>query len=114
MTTTYLASTAHATISVALDAINTHATHSNTGLCRTCRTEGPCDRRIEAERALRGWGLLPQRQPGATRPDLIGLRRVGATWFTPTTAAGSAKVGLSTRNHQPIPTRFVSAEPSCG
>jgi hypothetical protein len=103
VTTTYLASTARSTISAAFDAVNTHATLSNTGLCRTCQTEGPCDRRLEAERALRGWGLLPQRQPGATRPDLIGLRRVGATWFTPTTVAGSAKVGAVNKEPPAVP-----------
>ncbi|GAB1693276.1 hypothetical protein KRM28CT15_50790 [Krasilnikovia sp. M28-CT-15] len=87
--TTYLASSARDAISAAFDTINTHATLSSTGLCRTCQTEGPCDRWLEAERHLHDLGLLPQRQPGATRPDLVGVRRIGARWFTPTTPGSS-------------------------
>jgi hypothetical protein len=76
--TTYLASSARGAIPEALDAINTHATLSSTGLCRTCQTEGPCDRWLEAECHLNELDLLPRQQPGATRPDLVGLRRIGA------------------------------------
>ncbi|NIL55674.1 hypothetical protein [Salinispora arenicola] len=83
MGTTYLASTALARAADALDAVNEHATLSGSGLCRTCRVEGPCPSRTEAERTLRSSGMLPRRRPGFTRPELIGLRRVGTPWLKP-------------------------------
>ncbi|ABP54440.1 hypothetical protein Strop_1986 [Salinispora tropica CNB-440] len=83
MGTTYLASTALARAADALEAVNEHATLSGSGLCRTCRVEGPCPSRTEAERTLRRSGMLPRRRPGVTRPELIGLRRVGTPWLKP-------------------------------
>jgi hypothetical protein len=73
---TNLANVARTTVDHALREINEHVTLSGSGLCRICRIGGPCTRRAVAERTLRSYNFLPQRQPGATRPELIGLRRI--------------------------------------
>jgi len=86
MATTYLASVAQTTIARALYEINEHVALSSSGLCRTCQIEGPCVRRSAAERTLRSYNLLPQRQPGATRPELIGLRRISPSTVSATGA----------------------------
>ena len=91
MTTTYLASATQANVANALSEFNEHATLSGSGLCRICQVEGPCARRNTAERTLRSCNLLPQRSPGATRPELIGLRRVGPGWFPPRAPEGTAR-----------------------
>jgi len=83
MGATYLASTALAKAAEALEAINEHATLSGSGLCRACRVEGPCDSRASADGTLHRTGILPRRAPGVTRPELIGLRRVGQSWLKP-------------------------------
>lgn len=76
MATTYLASAAQTAIARALYEINEHVTLSGSGLCHACQIVGPCARRVAAERTLRSYNFLPQRRPGATRPELIGLRRI--------------------------------------
>jgi hypothetical protein len=57
--------------------LDEHVTSSATGRCLACDSLGPCLRRENAvvvfSRALR----LPMRQPGATRPELVGAVRVG-------------------------------------
>jgi site-specific DNA recombinase len=91
MTTTYLASVAQANVANALYEINEHATLSGSGLCRVCQVEGPCARRNTAERTLRSCNLLPQRSPGVTRPELIGLGvhfRSATERFDTSSAAG--------------------------
>jgi len=90
MPTTYLTNVAQVRVAHAHTEINEHATLSGDGLCRTCQVDGPCARRIAAERILRSCNLLPQRQPGATRPELIGLRRIRAAWIQPTAAEATA------------------------
>jgi hypothetical protein len=76
MATTYFASAAQTTVARALYEINEHVTLSGSGLCRACQAEGPCARRAAAERTLRSYNFLPQRRPCATRPELIGCRRI--------------------------------------
>ncbi|TDC38827.1 hypothetical protein E1166_17620 [Micromonospora sp. KC213] len=64
-------------IDAAQDALQRHAVSSADGRCVSCGTLGPCR---EHERAMKVFKLslrLPKRIPGATRPELIGARRVG-------------------------------------
>jgi len=46
------------------------------GRCLACLAEGPCPAKRAALADLASRGVLPRRWPGATRPDLVGLRRV--------------------------------------
>jgi hypothetical protein len=75
-TVTYYASSAKERLAQAQQMLDTHITSSATGRCLACGTPGPCYKRENAvvifSRALR----LPRRQPGATRPELVGSRRV--------------------------------------
>jgi hypothetical protein len=75
--TTYYAMAADDQLAEAQRTLDTH-TVSSTGFCLACQILGPCQPRGLAEsifyRALR----LPRRYPGATRPELLGARRVGA------------------------------------
>ena len=76
--TTYYATTADEQLAEAQRTLDTHITSSANGRCLLCGTPGPCYKRETAvvifSRTLR----LPRRQPGATRPELVGARRVGA------------------------------------
>lgn len=53
-----------------------HAISSGTGRCVRCNVEGPCLPRTDALYVLATWHQLPRRPAGATRPELIGARRV--------------------------------------
>jgi hypothetical protein len=81
--TTYLASNGQAKVAQAQAELDLHVTFSANGLCGVCRMEGPCPSRIAAERTMASYGLLPRRSPGATRPELIGLRHTGQSMFQP-------------------------------
>lgn len=76
-TTTYYARTADQQLGEAQRVLDTHVTSSADGRCIACGSYGPCYKRENAvvifSRTLR----LPRRQPGATRPELVGARRVG-------------------------------------
>jgi hypothetical protein len=76
--TTYYAMTADEQLGEAQRVLDTHITSSANGRCLVCGTPGPCYKRENAvvifSRTLR----LPHRIPGATRPELVGARRVGA------------------------------------
>jgi len=56
--------------------IDSHPISSGDGQCITCGVEGPCAPRYAALHRLARRRRLPRRQPGATRPELIGARRV--------------------------------------
>lgn len=75
-TNVYYAATADEQLTEAQRTLNTHVTSSATGRCMACGTFGPCGKRENAvvifSRTLR----LPRRQPGATRPELVGTRRI--------------------------------------
>jgi hypothetical protein len=77
-TTTYYGETADEKLSEAQALLDEHVTSSATGRCLACDSLGPCWRRENAvvifSRTLR----LPTRLPGASRPELVGARRVGA------------------------------------
>jgi hypothetical protein len=74
--TTYHAMTADEQLAEAQQVLDTHITSSATGRCLACGTLGPCWRREGAvsifSRSLR----LPRRIPLATRPELVGARRL--------------------------------------
>ena len=60
--------------------LDEHPISASTGRCLRCDTDGACWLRVIALRtfAQQGThGVLPRRRPGATRPELIGARRVG-------------------------------------
>jgi len=59
--------------------IDQHAVLASTGCCVACQVTGPCPLRREALYALAVRAELPRRRAGATRPELIGARRV---WIT--------------------------------
>jgi hypothetical protein len=75
-TVTYYACSAKERLARAQQMLDTHIMSSATGRCLACGTPGPCYKRETAvvvfSRALR----LPRRQPGATRAELVGSRRV--------------------------------------
>jgi hypothetical protein len=75
--TTYFALRADEQLTAAQRTLDTHITSSATGRCLACGSFGPCYKRETAvvifSRTLR----LPRRLPGATRPELVGARRVG-------------------------------------
>ncbi|MDR6316045.1 hypothetical protein [Actinoplanes couchii] len=78
-TTIYYANSAETQLKDAQAILDEHVTSSATGRCLACGSYGPCWRRENAvvifSRTLR----LPARQPGATRPELVGAVRVGAS-----------------------------------
>src|SRR5436309_12482203 len=74
--TTYYAMTADEQLAEAQRTLDTHITSSATGRCLECGTFGPCYRRESAVVIFSRTLLLPRRQPGATRPELISARRV--------------------------------------
>lgn len=58
--------------------LDLHTVSSADGKCLACGMAGPC---AEQERAARVFALalrLPRRVPGASRPELVGARRVCA------------------------------------
>jgi hypothetical protein len=75
--TTYHTLAADEQLAAAQHTLDTHITSSATGRCLACGSFGPCYKRETAvvifSRTLR----LPRRLPGATRPELVGARRVG-------------------------------------
>jgi hypothetical protein len=75
-TTTYFGATADERLAEAQRTLNTHATSSATGRCLTCGTPGPCYKRENAVGIFSRTLRLPRRHPGATRPELMGARRI--------------------------------------
>ncbi len=75
---TYYAVSAEGLLKQAQETLDLHVTSSATGRCLACGSPGPCWRRESAvvifSRSLR----LPMRQPGASRPELVGAVKVGA------------------------------------
>lgn len=79
---TYYAASAERHLSAAQSVLDAHVTSSATGRCLACDSPGPCWRRESAVAIFSRTLRLPERRPGARRPELIRARRV--------TAAGSA------------------------
>jgi hypothetical protein len=57
--------------------LDRHVTSLATGRCIDCDALGPCYRREAAVSIMARYLWLPLRKPGASRPELIGARRVG-------------------------------------
>jgi hypothetical protein len=75
-TNVYYAATADEQLAEAQRTLNSHVTSSATGQCLVCGTYGPCWKRENAVVTFSRTLRLPCRQPGATRPELVGTRRV--------------------------------------
>lgn len=58
--------------------LDRHVMSCADGVCLTCGVPGPCEAHERAARLFRSSLRLPLRRPGATRPELVGARRVGA------------------------------------
>jgi hypothetical protein len=59
--------------------LDRHVVSCADGLCLACGVPGPCEVNERAARLFRSSLKLPQRRPGASRPELFGARRVGTT-----------------------------------
>ncbi|GAB3943990.1 hypothetical protein [Micromonospora vulcania] len=65
-------------VDAAQNALERHAVSSADGRCLSCGIVGPCAQREAAVLVFMRTLRLPSRQPGATRPELIGARLVGS------------------------------------
>ena len=61
--------------------LDRHAVSSSDGLCATCRVLGPCAEHETATRVFMLSARLPQRRPGATRPELTGAKGADFRWL---------------------------------
>ncbi len=79
----YLSAVARTELQEAQRQLDRHTDRAGDGRCPVCDLEGPCPLRRAALRVFGRYSLLPARKPGATRPQLVGLRRVGTKveWF---------------------------------
>lgn len=75
MTVYYSAAESGPTVDDAQKIIAAHAVIVSTNRCRLCGVEN-CHLRLIALRVLAEYGALPRRQPGATQPERLNLRRV--------------------------------------
>jgi hypothetical protein len=75
---TYYSIAAKELLRAAQATLDEHVTSSATGRCLACGSPGPCWQRENAVVAFSRTLRLPTRQPGATRPELVGAVRVGA------------------------------------
>jgi hypothetical protein len=73
---TYYAMTADEQLTDAQQTLDTHTTSSVNGRCLRCDTPGPCPKRENAVMIFSRTLRLPRRRPGATRPELVGARRL--------------------------------------
>lgn len=73
---TYYAMTAEQQLADAQRTLDTHITSSSTGRCLACDIPGPCHQRENAVVTFSRTLRLPHREPGATRPELVGARRI--------------------------------------
>lgn len=60
----------------AQEVLDQHLVSSVTGRCMVCGVLGPCQRRETAAALFFVSRWLPRRRPGATRPELVGARRI--------------------------------------
>ena len=74
--TAYLSQAAREQLAAAQAAIDTHVISSADGHCILCLVVGPCPAQSIATAIFTRYQMLPGRRPGATRPELIGARRV--------------------------------------
>jgi len=62
--------------------LDRHAVSSGDGLCVECKVLGPCPAHEAAAKVFALSARLPQRRPGATRPELAGAKRTDFNWLT--------------------------------
>jgi hypothetical protein len=74
--TTYYATTAEARLAWAQRVLDMHITSSANGRCIECGQSGSCPEREQAAVVFFRARRLPLRRPGATRPELLLVRRV--------------------------------------
>jgi hypothetical protein len=72
----YLAVSAAVQLEQAQRLLDAHVMALNTGLCRLCGTLDSCDYRDAASATFARYRRLPRRRPGASRPELVGARRL--------------------------------------
>jgi hypothetical protein len=74
--TTYYGVTADDQLTEAQRTLDTHVTSNANGRCIECGAYGPCLKRETAAVIFSHTLRLPRRRPGATRPELVGARRL--------------------------------------
>ncbi len=79
MATTYLGGEQ---VDQAQAVLDRHAVSSADGLCVTCKVLGPCREHEAAAKVFTLSVRLPQRRPGATRPELLGAKRMDFRWLS--------------------------------
>lgn len=62
-------------------ALDRHAVSSD-GFCMACGVLGPCAEHEAAAKVFMLSARLPQRRPGATRPELLGAKRTDFRWLS--------------------------------
>ncbi|WP_051799652.1 hypothetical protein [Catenuloplanes japonicus] len=79
----YLTDEARSELRAAQRQLDRHTDLANDGRCPVCDLDGPCPLKRAALRVFVRYGRLPGRRPGATHPQLVGLRRDGGAefWF---------------------------------
>jgi hypothetical protein len=75
--TDVLATSAFERLDQAQRLLDAHVMTLNTGACRLCGTLNSCGYRDAASAVFARYRRLPRRRPGASRPQLVGARRVG-------------------------------------
>jgi hypothetical protein len=78
--TTYLAAPVVAQLDRAQRLLDAHVTVLPDGACRLYGITESCEYRAVAHATFARYRRLPQRRPGASRPELMGARRV--SWLT--------------------------------
>jgi hypothetical protein len=102
--TIFLSAGALAELNEAQRQLDRHTGLSSDGRCPVCDLEGPCPLRRAALRVFGRYAQLPRRRPGATGPQLVGLRRLGdrAAWFGREADAAPADVGAALPAHADV------------
>lgn len=80
---TYYAISVAEYLARAQQVLDRHVTSSATGRCLGCGSLGPCGEREGAVAIFARSLRLPVRQPGASRPELVGAVRAGAPLYPP-------------------------------
>jgi hypothetical protein len=70
-------------LALAQRTLDVHAVSMVDGLCLGCRRPLPCGVRDAAAAVFVRYHRLPRRRPGASRPELLGARRIGLPALLP-------------------------------
>ena len=74
--TAYLSRAAIRLLTAAQRTIDDHPLTMADGTCQRCHVPGPCAALVTASKVFARYHQLPRRLPGASRPELVGARRV--------------------------------------